>query len=105
MLDRLVEDRWTMFTKVSRRFDISSLCPQYPVHVMDTYHYLSPSYNIRLGLSQSANPKLFLRNTHHLSRLGKLPGRLVDGVERHLPSSPVHSDSLLRVLSSAKDYF
>jgi hypothetical protein len=63
------------------------------------------SYNIRLGLSQSANSKVFLRNTHHLSRLGKLLGRLIDGVECHLPSSPVHSNSLLCVLSSAWDPF
>ena len=70
---------------------------------MDTYHSVSPSYNIRLGLSQSADPEVFLRNTHHLSRLGKLLGRLIDGVERHLPCSPVHSNSLLGVLSSAKD--
>jgi hypothetical protein len=92
-----------MLFTVSRRVDVGGQILEC-IHCEYIPSYLT-SYNKRLGLSQSADPKVFLRNTHHLSRLGKLLGRLIDGVECHLPSSPVHSDSLFRVLQSAPYIF
>jgi hypothetical protein len=60
-----------------------------------------PLYNIGLGLPQSAYSKLFFRNTHHFSRFRKLLGWFGNGVESHLPGSPMHTHGLLGVLLSA----